>query len=337
LDRGTATIEVEVPAGPGERSVLTTLEGRIAVQVHANVHGRAVYAGTGQWEVTVAPVGGAGSTVPRAVRVMTTEDRPLRAPATVAPAALARLRDRRFLVGLVVLEPEQVGLAFGTVLPLIPWFPTEGKVSVATFYRAAGAPPKRPKTARAAAAGFFSGKAWSKLAWGPEIAQLDVSWDRTDREPEGPARFSVGCGILGLPGSVPALTVVLPAHPEAEIALVAGVDRLAASGAVIQALVTRWGSHPSVEMTPYEMATGIMGQCTLQKPWVERWLRGIGPGTLWLGPALSARVGPVGEPVGPTRRLRVDEVAETERLLASLLPASADWMDGIRAMMTARG
>ncbi|HEY3357475.1 MAG TPA: hypothetical protein VGQ83_29765 [Polyangia bacterium] len=110
-----------------------------------------------------------------------------------------------------------------------------------------------------------------------------------------------------------------------------------ARGAGVQALVTRWDWAPgaSLDGTPYEWACGVHGQCTLRRDWLTRYVRGVGVGTLWLGPALVARLAgleplraaaPVMPHAGGVRvevtRATIDAV---EAALEPLLPDSAAW------------
>jgi hypothetical protein len=68
---------------------------------------------------------------------------------------------------------------------------------------------------------------------------------------------------------------------------------------------------------------------------VERWVRALGPGWLWLGPALRARLGedPLASlstvEVGPAVRIDVRDPAAVEAALADLLPTAADWQQGM--------
>lgn len=109
------------------------------------------------------------------------------------------------------------------------------------------------------------------------------------------------------------------------------VDRLVAGGGVFQALLTRWGTVTALDMALEEIASDVNGQRTLD----QRWRRGVGLGSLWLGPALHARLDKAalaalkGEAVADASRLRIDDVAPAEALLAPLLASPEDWLRGM--------
>ncbi len=113
-------------------------------------------------------------------------------------------------------------------------------------------------------------------------------------------------------------------EPEAvEREITRAVDRIARTGSLVQAILARWQIAGDGSTTPYEDAVRIQGAHLATRGWCTTWLRGIGVGQLWLGPALRARVaGPLADAIdlGPAIRIAVYDVAETERRLASLLP-----------------
>jgi hypothetical protein len=146
-----------------------------------------------------------------------------------------------------------------------------------------------------------------------------------DRERGNAAAVELGVGLIPAARPIPALAVSLPASDRAEEALVAAIDRV--EGTPVQAFVTRWGSSLGIAETPYELACEVRGQCVFERVWVERWLRGIGPGTLWLGAALRAHA-----PGAPARQV-ISDVRATERTLAAILPSVEDWNAGMAEFM----
>jgi len=114
--------------------------------------------------------------------------------------------------------------------------------------------------------------------------------------------------------------------------LVSLLDRLCEAGAA-QAMMGRWRWSPAggTELTPYERACGINGQCATTRGWSRRFLRGLTP-TLWLGPELLERVAPSPHaertPCGRGARLELAEgstLADLEQALAPILPSEEDW------------
>lgn len=330
--------------------VLEALKAQQATQLHIALEGEARSVGSVELELRVHPLEHpeAGTRVHLGLDVLSTETRPLRASADVHPDQLGALLDDELVVALVVLEPHgAVERVQALARAMAPWTPQEGEVT-ATRYRGAGpgglstlaSMVLRPKTSTHRARGFMQGKRARKLlgAWGDSVSLVDLTWDDDSDETEELGFLAFGTGIITSPGAVPALALGLGGPPERldalEAALVAAID--AAAESVIQALVTRWGAPPTVDTTPYELAVGVHGQCTLERQWVERWLRAVGTGNLWLGPALRQRLGPEAlaglslREVGGCLVVEVRDVAATERALAALLPSAQDWMEGMQ-------
>lgn len=117
-------------------------------------------------------------------------------------------------------------------------------------------------------------------------------------------------------------------HAALEAMLVPAIDALARSGSLVQAVLARWSIAGGSTRAPYEAVVGIGGD-TAARAWATRWIRAIGRGQLWLGRALCDRIdvarGTDAVELGPALRIAVDDVAATERQLASLLPARDDY------------
>lgn len=335
--------DATVPATPA--AMMKAMEARFATQVHVNVIGSGARAGRAEVTVRLTPDQGTGTSERGVVEVRTTEGRPLRAPADLHPTMLAPLRDRSRLVALVVLEPAALPRVSEILAAVAPALPTEGKVRTVKF----PGPPKgavgalsglvgaltgasAPKLSTGAAGGFLGGKRWRDLlaAAIDEGAQVQADWVAGAESMQTAADLHVGSGILAPPDAVPVATVGLVGGRAVEPALVEAIDRLATDGVVLQAFVTRWGQTPGPDVTPYELACGVHGQCTTQRAWATRWLRGLGPGHLWLGRELAARVpGVGGVPLGEARRVAVGDLATAEAALAELLPSGSDWQAGV--------
>jgi hypothetical protein len=236
----------------------------------------------------------------------------------------------------VLLEADVASRHAGTICAaLAAYAPQTGRVSTVAFPASSGGllgglvgMMKAPKSASAKASGYLGSASFRKLI-GSVGAQVDAEWVEDVDGPVPPvhdARISFGRGILPSPNAVWALSLGLRVGDldQAEAQVRSAIDAAFASGGVIQALLVRWGQHVGLESTPYELACGVHGQCTLERAWVERFVRGVGPGTVWLGPALGARVG---SPEG--LRIEVTDVAAAEARLQELLPSAEDWQRGV--------
>ncbi len=120
------------------------------------------------------------------------------------------------------------------------------------------------------------------------------------------------------------------------------VNRLMTEASGLQAMVGKWGwrmAPTSLDMTLYETACNIMGQCTTGRFWCQRFLRGV-TSNLWLGPDLLAHlrdrdqldsvatIASYGEGISVTLNEGVT-LDELEAALDSLLPREMDWRNGM--------
>lgn len=124
------------------------------------------------------------------------------------------------------------------------------------------------------------------------------------------------------------------------------INHLMTETSSLQAMVGTWGwwgmAPISLDITPYEAACNIGGQCTTARFWCQRFLRGVTP-HLWLGSDLLAHL---------TGRDRLDSVAtiassgtgisitlnegatidELEMALDSLLAREMDWRNAMNRL-----
>jgi hypothetical protein len=321
------------------------MDAQYASQVHVNLVGQAVARGEGRWQIRLVPLtpGAGAATGEVQVVVKGTEGRPLRAPAEVSPLLLAPLEGRQQLVLLLVSSDDEVGRAVDrlnrVLMAVAGFFPADGKISGATFV-----PAPTPRQSSVKAAGYLSGKRWAGVVESlrQEATLAQVSFGAADGGPAVPrAQLSLGRGIIPGPTSRVALVIGFRADSvdvdAAATALRTAVDAVFAGGEGAQALLTRWRDVPMVDSTPYELACGVHGQCTLEAGWVDRWLRAVAEGMLWMGPTLVARVdrpalaaaAQVRE-LGTSLAVEVQDVAAVERGLADLLPDAPAWMAGMK-------
>src|SRR5262249_5102548 len=82
---------------------------------------------------------------------------------------------------------------------------------------------------------------------------------------------------------------------EARALALALIDEFMVRADGVQAAVGRadWAPGMTLDMTAYETACGVRGQCTLARSWGTRFLRYVTDDALWLGPDLVARIGDV--------------------------------------------
>ncbi|HEU0296878.1 MAG TPA: hypothetical protein VFR47_29340 [Anaerolineales bacterium] len=112
---------------------------------------------------------------------------------------------------------------------------------------------------------------------------------------------------------------------------------------VVQALLGRWRWRgQQIDLTPYETATGIGGQCTTAQFWCKRFLRGVTE-RLWLGPDLVQRLGAIEQlaPISEVMKIsngvsiRLNEeysLSDLEHVLAPLLPSEQDWREAVQRL-----
>jgi hypothetical protein len=123
----------------------------------------------------------------------------------------------------------------------------------------------------------------------------------------------------------------------AESCLFAVANDLMITARGMQAFMGRWAWRglPLLDMTPYEIACGLGGQCTTARFWCQTYLRGVTE-QMWLGPDLLARLGGIDmlatvaevTPIGGGIHVELKGEAkldELEAALEPLLPGENDW------------
>ncbi len=318
LEGGRASFpDLEIPAGRtlDLRALMSNprkmVELMHASQVHANLFGRGLAKGEGTLRVAFVP-----TSAPRAehacdmiVRVQAAPHRPLRAPAETQARGLRALEGRGTLFALVSMDLERAEAAAVATRMLARWDPmlARGEAEFGVFRSAAGVKPRTGRAAWSAIPRNFAGErlvfaqlAGTGFSFGGSILPREVAGD-----PE-----------------LPTLALWTTGERDARLANEL-MDEIMTSHRGAQAMVGRWDWSPAlgVDSTPYEIACGIHGQCTLRRSWLQRWLRGVAPGTLWLGEALRSHV-----PAAPARiTIEENSIAATEATLAAILPSQTDW------------
>ena len=327
------------PTSPAD--MMKVMEAQFAAGVHVTALGTGRLEGEGTVRLAAWPTGhpGQGTSIEQPYAVVSTNGRPLRAPDTVHPTMLAPLRTPTQVVGILCVSPDGVADRLARVVEVVkPVLPTSGTATTTVFPAAKqgllGMLTGRPKTRSGKAGSFLSGKRLGKLidALADGANLVEVTWSTSKRATDSTAELRVGRGLAVLPGQQAAVVVGLPASDEAEALLAAAFDAECVSGGVFQGLVTRWETPGSTDTTPYELACGVHGQCTLMVSWLQRWVRGVGLGTLWLGPELVGHLPepPAGVMVGGLLRVQVTDVAAMEDTLAEVLPDARAWQAGMQ-------
>ncbi len=335
-----------------------------AAQVHANVYGMGLSAGEADIHIgfvpAAAPSGQYAHT--QAARVYPRSRKPLRAAPAVEAYALRPLDGRSTLFALTSFDrdPPLAGrIAAGIIERWAALVDDSGKLALTIFPSEPGA---RPRTGSAKLKNFWSSARWRKLQAELQAEQL-VSGARAEADDEGasaapPFGFSFGRSLLPREASpdpeLPTLALWIdvaraPAERvEAATATAARLmDEVMTEHGGVQALSARWSWRPSssLDMTPYEVACGVGGQCTLRRSWQSAFVRGVAVGSLWLGDALTKAVADT-----VVLRQRTDVVVESkthglkisvaqesgldavEAALAAVLPGKDEWMAGIHRM-----
>jgi len=117
------------------------------------------------------------------------------------------------------------------------------------------------------------------------------------------------------------------------------VDRLVDSTGAHQAILGKWQYQPDdshdIKNSPWEMAFGVHGFCTVYDRWCQRFVRGVTP-MMWLGEPLIEQLGPLDEleeiadieTVGKCTRLRLrdqNDLARLEELMTPVVSTSDEW------------
>jgi hypothetical protein len=329
-----------------------------ASKVHANVHGKGLAKGEATLHVGFIPATNLEGQFAQTLlaKVHPPSRRPLRSAEDVDAYLLRPLDGRESLFALVSMDLDPVAAADVASQAIERWgrlFDAAGQWSISVSPAEEGA---RPRTGTAKAKRLFGGARWKKLQ-----EQLRTEWSvHAERAQERDifSRLRSGDGFaFGRSGyridvaddpELPTLGLWFDAGaaPETRIDEASKLacelmDAIMTRHQGVQALSGRWAWAPSssLDMTPYETACGVGGQCTLRRSWVSRFARGVTTGTLWLGAPLAARVPDVARlrsaaqvtSLGEGLRITVENDAaldDVEAALAPLLPSKEDWGRG---------
>ena len=242
-------------------------------------------------------------------------------------------------------------------------WPADGKLGAAIFGPKSPRRPTKPRKISLKVAGFAKSSGWKRVRASFATADCvgaDREHDAETRAPGEPLRggdgFGFGRRILGSPfdsaqqpdRELLTLRLAVDLRGRADVAELVSrgralVDEFVERAKGVQAVLARWrdsGASYSLDVTPYESACGVYGQCTLRQSWATRFLRGVSPDGIWLGPDLLPRIDrkaleavASAEKVGPALRLvlREDSTLDAlEGVLSPILPSSDDWNQGIQ-------
>ncbi len=362
--------DVELPSGIGGDIVQSGLDPMKAMElwlgagVHTNVKGDVLAPGEGVLGVGFVPHGHVEGQCGHECRIVVhaAPRRPLRAKAPEGQRprigdmqTFRALETETVLFGLAACDLEKRAAAVVAAPIIERWvkaLPGRGSYSITVFPSDERA---RPKTDTFKAEKLLQGARFERLR--EELAsERLVSVDR--RDAASPESFSVKSDGFAFGSSLiastaegeiqrPALALwmnVAKASPDAVAAaralLTELIDELVLDAKGMQGLVGCWDWQPStLDSTPYEIASGVHGQCTLLRSWLTRFLRGVTRDSIWLGPDLLGRVERHAlekvahvTPHGAGIRLRLREgssLDELEAALAPLLPGDDEWKAGL--------
>jgi hypothetical protein len=290
------------------------VDAMYASNVHVNIFGRGTAIGEGDLVVTFV-TGGARFSQTVHMKVRAASRKPLRARTNVEAHSLEPLDGRGVLVAMASMKLDQPAAAeiASRVLARIG-SKLDGGASVAIFPIRARDRPRTLKKIDARAIG---------AAMKTE-ALVTIETQR--------ATFAFGGPIIRRPikgdRELPTIAFAFEAVRDQGEAL-SVMQEIMTEHRGVQAMVVRWGKRPPVTLdtTPYEIACGVHGQCTLYESWQTRWLRSVGVGTLFLGDELRARANV------PARIDVADgELDAIEAKLAPILPSEEDWRSAVAKM-----
>ncbi len=358
--------ELLIPAGPsggipalGATDPRKMIEVMLSSQIHANVYGKGLAKGEGKLHFGFVPTTNSAGQFAHTSEVKghAASRRPLRAPEGVDAHLLRPLDGRGSLFALVSFDLDHSAAADVAAQLIERWgglFANAGSMSLVIFPSEEGA---RPKTESAKAKGFFCGPRWSKLREELQSERL-VCGSRAQKIANahswrGGDGFTFGETLyhqrLDEDPELPTLCLWLNVEEASEERIAEAtklanelMDEAMQSHRAVQALVGRWewATSSSLDMTPYETACGMGGQCTLRNSWLTRFVRAVCVGTLWMGRSLSERMGDVAAlrtaarvtALGDGLRVSIDDEGSldgVEAALAAVLPTPDDWRRGV--------
>jgi hypothetical protein len=289
------------------------------------------------------------------VRVFAPAQRPLRAPAD-APIVPRLPEDILFALCSFDLDPVRAAaVAANLIERFSACFEASDELKLAVFPRES----RGVRTSKAERRGFFGGRRWKKLVSElprARIVKLECEAVRAKffdpRRSDG-AAFRSSLSAQDVPDDEELPTLALwcsleGAGGERARAVRALADELMAeavlSHSAVQASV---GYSPTtlrtfLDTTDYEQRAGIHNGPTLRRSWLERFVRSVGVGTLWLGKPLLARLADrsalerVARVEAYPHAVKItldqdDAVPEVEAALSTLLPSPRDQLEAEEA------
>jgi hypothetical protein len=359
--------ELEIPAGAPSASFLGELIPSAAgfsamqrAQIHTNIHGDAVGAGTAEFQIGFVPhdareTGQSGFS--SSVEVRPQARKPLRA---AAGHSYGELQQRTVLFGLVSCSGESRAMATLAAELADQWLralPRYSESAKCRFHVCLADREAGLISGSGKAEELFRGK--RLRSWLDEPSLVDeVTIELENPRPAGQSFHRSNDGFIFSSEhsryrsadlsdtKCPTFCFWMYTHGHsedtvkaAEQALTGLVSQVFAREQGIQGLIGQWGRQPRPDSTLYESVCKVHGQCTLQHSWLTRFMRGVTSDTAWLGPELLARidrraldrVAALEETKGGVRfRLRPEATLdELEEVVAELLPSEADWRAGI--------
>ena len=310
-------------------------------QVYLDVVGKALLAGQGDLRLRVTPLNGGGPLdVTTQVVVHRGSARGMKMPAGIGSAALRELDHGNVLQGMVVFGGTAAEAAPVAVRAMEQWCRYVSSVRPGSWFitSSKGGLMAMPKMATVKGSEIGTSKKWKdRLAELAELHTLDAGLNDTTRDAGANWQCNSPFYMVGQAEHLP--HVYLFADTRAincgEDLLVALIESMFVEGKAVQAYVAKWG--PSApEMTTYDMASGVHGQCTTSRHWAENYVRGAAP-RLWLGDALWAKIdaealGGVGAitPLAHGRRFELADGktrSDLDRALVTVIGGAEEWRE----------
>lgn len=325
---------------------------RLLTQIRTQIHGSVERTGGGDLFVAFIPHDNRtqGQTVYQAsLQALPVARRPLRyrqATRGISPAVLEQLATPRHLFALIALDTDRVPAATLAADVLQAWAAEmaqrSGKALVTRLRPRLDSMPDKKR--------LPVGEATDSAYWSALREALETCVSFSVEAPLAQIIFDVDSVSFQHSREEPAPQLGIfytlekagdDANQSVENRLVEIVDQLMGTEAIAQALVGRWdwGPYPSLYMTPYEVASGVNGQCTTARFWCKRYVRGVTE-KLWLGPEMIAQLGGIDQltpiaqviPVRNGVRILLKEGSTLDQLelaLAPLLPGEKEWREGM--------
>ncbi|MBM3766734.1 MAG: hypothetical protein FJW32_15190 [Acidobacteria bacterium] len=308
-------------------------------QIYLDVTGKALVAGQGDVRLRVSAMNGGGPLDTSTQLVVHRGSlRGIKMPEGIGSAALRELDHGSVLQGMVVFNGSAAEAAPLASVAIEEWCEFVASERPGDWFVSSskGGLMAMPKMATVKGSEIGSSRKWrDRLAELPDLHTLDASLNEITRDGGAAWQCNSPFYMLGRAEHLPHVYLFADTRtvPAGEELLVKLVESMFVEGRAVQAYVAKWGASVP-EMTTYDMASGVHGQCTTSRHWAENYVRGAAP-RLWLGEALwakldAAALGAVGSitPLAHGRRFELGEGktrTDLDQALAAVIGGAEEW------------